>query len=451
MGTWFILGLLQLATPEAAQLLLKNGDKAPPFSMRDVDKKMFSLTDYLGSNATSPKKAVVVIFFATWCEPCKKEIPIMRKIYSRWQQKGVEVVYLGMSQGEKELTPFVKENKLPWPVIPDSFGLLARRYGVAHLPHVIILNGAGEVAFQNVGIVTDLKDILDLQLSKITGAAVPAELADAGAGKVVEARFDKTFVLGRAPSSDGSSARWQPLATFVGEAVESQIEVATESSYETFEKSLKEGKYDIANAGPLLCYDVRQNYEPIIRIERHGSPTYFGLIFAKRAKGLEKLTDLKGKKIALVSPRSTSGGLYPQLALINAGLTPGKDVEIVWLGSHSKVAQAVKEGQVDAGGCYEDCRDAVWSEEAQKATETIVLSYTTDIPSEAIVVRRSLPEAIKAKIKKALLLINDNSGILAQVSQGESSPVTAFMAASAKDLEPIAAALAKVNPGSAVP
>ena len=92
-----ILGLtlaLQLtaANPNDAPFLLKDGDKAPPFSMRQLNGKMFSLRDYTGSSAKKPKKAVLLSFFATWCEPCKKEIPIIKKLYRRWKSKSVEVV-----------------------------------------------------------------------------------------------------------------------------------------------------------------------------------------------------------------------------------------------------------------------------------------------------------------------------------------------------------------------
>ena len=429
----------------ADDLLLKVGDDAPPFAMRDLDRQVFSLRNNTGESATAKekKKAVVLVFFATWCKPCMKEIPILKKIYGAWRGKGrdVEVIYVGLSQGEKELGPFAKEQKLPWRVIPDSFGLLARRYGASQLPHLFIVDERGKIAFQHRGIAPELYQTLDNQLARITGTA---PVGDAGLAVVDQPRFTKEYTLGRAPSSETSAPRWQPLAIFVGEQVSANIEVQTEDSYEAFQKALLVGKYDLTNAGPLLCHAVKDQYEAVARVERQGSPTYFGIIFTTRVSPVRQLSDLKGKTIGLVSERSTSGGLYPQLALLDAGLVPGKDVTIKWLGSHGKVAEAVKAGTVDAGGCYEDCRDSVYPTIRAKTIATRVLTYTADIPSEMILVKRSLDAATKKQLKDAILALSAAEGILAQISQGETS-VTAVVPATDKDLDSVADVVARVN------
>ncbi|MBI3180283.1 MAG: PhnD/SsuA/transferrin family substrate-binding protein, partial [Deltaproteobacteria bacterium] len=136
--------------------------------------------------------------------------------------------------------------------------------------------------------------------------------------------------------------------------------------------------------------------------------------------------------------------LYPMLALVDAGLIPDKDVKIVWLGSHTKVAGAVKDGTVAAGGCYEDCRDAVWPTEPAKAAATRVLTYTREIPSEMIVVRRSMEPNAKQKLVKAVLSLNEAPGILAQISQGETT-VTAVVPAVAADLNALTDTLRRVG------
>jgi phosphate/phosphite/phosphonate ABC transporter binding protein len=426
-----------------SDLLLKVGDRAPPFAMRDLDRQVFSLRNHTGADASEPRKAVLMVFFATWCKPCMKEIPIVKRVQKRWTGKGrdVDIIYVGLSQGAKELAPFAKEHALPWRVIPDSFGLLARRYGASQLPHLFIVDRQGKIAFQHRGIAPDLYTTLDSQLARVTGLK-PA--ADPGPVEVDKPRFSKTYALGRAPSSAGSAARWAPLAVYVGERVNANLEVKTEESYETFEKALVEGKYDVANAGPLLCHRVKEKYEPVARLERQGSPTYFGILFTQRSSGVRKLADLKGKTVGLVSPGSSSGGLYPQLALLDAGLVPGKDVKVKWLGSHAKVAEAVKAGTVAAGGCYEDCRDAVFKTDRAKADGTRILSYTADIPGEMIVVKRGLDAATKKMLREAILALNDETGILTQISQGETTTVSAVVAATETDLNAVATAIERV-------
>ena len=79
---------LLAATPSSDDLLLKVGDPAPPFSMRDLDRQMFSLANHAGARADDPRKAILVVFFATWCEPCKKEVPIIKKIHEQLDDSG---------------------------------------------------------------------------------------------------------------------------------------------------------------------------------------------------------------------------------------------------------------------------------------------------------------------------------------------------------------------------
>lgn len=431
---------LSFGANDASGLLLKVGEPAPPFAMRDLSKEMFSLRNHTGPGAPQPKSAVLITFFATWCKPCKAEIPEVQKIYERWQKEGLEVVSVGMSQGAKDLEPFVKEVGVPWRVIPDPFGLLSRRYGTSQLPHLFIIDKAGNLAFQHRGITPDLQQTLEAQLARVTGRAPASNTAPV---EIDKPRFTRTLRLGRVPANEASAARWQPLGAYLGEAAESNIEVATESSYEEFEKALKGGKYDLANAGPLLLGNVKELYEPVAKLERQGSATYLGILFTKRPSPIASVGDLKGKKVGLVAPDSTSGGLYPQLLLIEAGLKPGRDVEIVWLGSHEKVAAAVKNGSVDAGGCFEDCRDAAWFDERAKATSTRILSYTSEIPAEMIVVRRGLEPAIKKKLIKAILSIGESASLLSEISQGEKS-VTGVVAASETDLNAVREVAARV-------
>jgi phosphonate transport system substrate-binding protein len=437
-----------LSTPSAHakrdELLLKIGEPAPPFAMRDLDNKVFSIRDHTGPGAKEPKKAILLSFFATWCKPCAKEIPIIKQLHTRWKGPGkdVEVVYVGMSQGPKELAPWGKDEKIPWRIVPDTFGLLARRYGASQLPHVLIIDQDGKIAFQHRGIAPDLQQVLDKQLERVTGQEAPPD--DESLLLIDKPRFDSTLKLGRVPSSTGSEARWQPLGVYLGETAGANVEVLTEPSYEAFEKALVDGKYDVANAGPLLCLKARSLYEPIARLERQGSPTYLGIIFTTRTSPIKSLAALKGKKLGLVSERSTSGGLYQLLALMDAGLTPGKDVKLVWLGSHTAVAAAVKEGKVDAGGCYEDCRDAVWTAEREKTAATRILTYTGEIPAEMIVIKRSLDPELKKRIATAILGLGDMQAMLAQISQGEKS-VTAVVKASDADLEAINAAATRIQ------
>ena len=104
------------------KLRLAVGQNAPPFRLRDMQSEDFVLNDIVGKNVAQPK-TLVLVFFATWCGPCKREIPIMRDIYKRWKSSGVEVVYVGLRESAKSLKPFLEEVPLEMRVLPDRFGL----------------------------------------------------------------------------------------------------------------------------------------------------------------------------------------------------------------------------------------------------------------------------------------------------------------------------------------
>ena len=101
-------------------------------------------------------------------------------------------------------------------------------------------------------------------------------------------------------------------------------------------------------------------------------------------------------------------------------------------------------GKVDAGGCFEDCRDSAWSSPRAKNAGTRVLTYTADIPGEMIVVRRGLDAATKKKLAAAILALNNETGILTQISQGETTTVSAVVAATTADLNAVSTAIERV-------
>lgn len=428
-------------------LLLQTGDNAPPFSMRDLDGEVFALRDLTGPSAAKPGKTVLMVFFATWCEPCKAELPDLRRIEKLWKTREVRVVHVGLSQNAKTLLPFSLEHKINWPIIPDAFGLLGRRYGVDQLPHLFILNRDGRIAYQKRGLDPSLFETLNAQLALATGYEAPvvtSKLASNAPKAVVVERFEQKLKFARAPSSEDSAARWQPLATYMGEHAKAEINMVQEKAYTHFERGIREVRYDLFNAGPMLCNQASESYEPLALIEREGSQSYTGITFVPRKSPIRSVVDLKGKTVGMVSATSTSGGLYPQKLLLDAGLKPGKDVRIKWFGSHAKVAKAVKKGWVHAGACFEDCRDLAWSSQQKKVSATRILAYTADIPAEMIMVKRSLPEATKVAIRSALAQTAKRGGILTQISQGE-PPISAIVAATEEALQSVSAVVEQVR------
>lgn len=139
---------------------LKIGEDAPSFSMRianpDLAKlKQFALARFVGANPEEPKTALVLSFAASYCEPCKKELAQLGALKARLDKAGVLLAVVVIdTEAEgieimRKLT--IDELKLPYPVLSDRFGVVAKRYRATTLPFTVVIDKAGVVSWLHSG------------------------------------------------------------------------------------------------------------------------------------------------------------------------------------------------------------------------------------------------------------------------------------------------------------
>lgn len=140
--------------------------KAPDFSLKDANGKSVSLSDYKG-------KVVLLNFWATWCGPCKVEIPWFMEFEQKYKDKGFAVLGVSMDQdGWDAVKPYVSEKKINYRVAlgNDSVGDLYG--GVESLPTTFIIDRDGKVAAKHEGLISKsdyLNEILQLLDSNGSG------------------------------------------------------------------------------------------------------------------------------------------------------------------------------------------------------------------------------------------------------------------------------------------
>lgn len=116
---------------------MKDKKPTPDFTLPDPDGKKVSLKDFRG-------KVVFLNFWATWCVPCREEMPAMEKLYQEFKDKNFVVLAVNVKDRKQEAVNFVKELKLSYPMVIDPDAQVGLLYGAWGLPTTYLIGPKGE-------------------------------------------------------------------------------------------------------------------------------------------------------------------------------------------------------------------------------------------------------------------------------------------------------------------
>jgi peroxiredoxin len=116
------------------------GKPAPDFTLTDLDDKPYRLSDFRG-------KVVFLNFWATWCAPCRDEMPSMEVLYRNFEKDGLVVLAVSIDRvtTTKDIPPFVKSMNLTFPVLIDSWGKTDKPYKRMGVPETFIIDQQGVI------------------------------------------------------------------------------------------------------------------------------------------------------------------------------------------------------------------------------------------------------------------------------------------------------------------
>jgi len=163
----FILVLLPLvivlfvcADAEKASIFSDNSPQASDFTVKDLKGRKIALSDYSG-------KVVFLNFWATWCGPCKAEIPDFIEAYKQYKDKGMQIIGISVDRiSPKSVLKFAEKYKINYPVIMGTAKIQKDYEPGPYVPTTIIVDQKGKIRHRHIGYMS--KETLEDYFLKLT-------------------------------------------------------------------------------------------------------------------------------------------------------------------------------------------------------------------------------------------------------------------------------------------
>jgi peroxiredoxin len=125
--------------------MIQPGFKVPSFTLPDINGKEVSLSDQRG-------KVVLVNVWATWCPPCRREMPSMQRLYEKFKGKNFEILAVSIdSEGREAVEPFMRKMNLTFPALLDPGETIRSLYGITGVPESFIIDQQGILVEKIIG------------------------------------------------------------------------------------------------------------------------------------------------------------------------------------------------------------------------------------------------------------------------------------------------------------
>ncbi len=138
-------GLALLSFSRSAKAAVKTGDRPRTIAAADLDGNFIAVPDaFVG-------RVLAVHFWASWCPPCLREIEALGSLVEQYRASGFMAVSLHVGGTKALASEFLRDRKIPYPVLLDTESAAARLYGVGGIPTTFLLDRRGVVRFKILG------------------------------------------------------------------------------------------------------------------------------------------------------------------------------------------------------------------------------------------------------------------------------------------------------------
>jgi len=153
----FLLGSANIAS--ASQKTL-DGSAAPDFTLKSRSGKNLRLSDYRG-------QVVMVNFWASWCGPCRQEMPILEKMFKRYGKLGFVILGVNTEQDSSKANAYLRDIKVSFPIMYDTTSQVSKTYNVKAMPTTVIIDRNGKMRYLHAGYKSGYEKDYKKQIKKL--------------------------------------------------------------------------------------------------------------------------------------------------------------------------------------------------------------------------------------------------------------------------------------------
>ncbi|PPK51092.1 phosphate/phosphite/phosphonate ABC transporter substrate-binding protein [Marinobacter persicus] len=222
-------------------------------------------------------------------------------------------------------------------------------------------------------------------------------------------------------TEDGTRKDFEPIFNAISEATGLNFELKVGQSYGAVVEAMCNGSADIAWFGPVSYLQAHDRgcANLLAMAVRKGGSVYYSGIFARKDSGIDSITDIRGKRIALGDVNSTSSFNIPVAMLLREGVDPASDTAKVNLaGSHANVLSALSQGLVDVGGASFDSYEKALNAGAIDGNDIKVIAKSAPLPYPPLAIQPEVSADVKSRLRKAFNNVHTMPGIKPEQIRG---------------------------------
>ncbi|MFC2052094.1 TlpA family protein disulfide reductase [Chloroflexota bacterium] len=154
-----ITSCFSAVAPEGNAQSPDTGNLAPDFQLSNLEGQAISLSDFRG-------RPVLINFWASWCGPCRAEMPYIQQIFEKWSDRGLVILAIDIGESRSTVEDFMQSYGLSFPALLDMNKTVSAEYNIRFIPTTFLIDKDGIIKAVKIGAFSSVEEI-ESNLSKI--------------------------------------------------------------------------------------------------------------------------------------------------------------------------------------------------------------------------------------------------------------------------------------------